>query len=72
MTDRSRALQIKDRVRKRTGYRFPGRISSVFRILDENGDPTGPMRVVVQCTAPDVKNCLHIFAPEQLELVDEV
>jgi hypothetical protein len=53
------------RVRKVKGYPFPGIIVSTFNTLG------GQQRYVVECTAPGVEGCLHIFSPEQLEPDDE-
>lgn len=51
------------RVQKLRGYPFPGVVVADFVTT------TGERRVVVECTAPGVEGCLHIFAPEQLAVV---
>lgn len=50
-----------DRVRKRSGYRFPGVVAAVF--LNRKGE----VRYVVEATDPDFEGMLHIFNEEQLE-----
>lgn len=54
------------RVEKIKGYRWPGVIISAFTTLG------GELRVVVECTAPDVAGALHIYSREQLRRADEV
>jgi len=49
-----------DRVRKRSGYKFPGVIVGRFQKLD------GSTRYVVECIAPDCSGILHIFNADQL------
>lgn len=56
-------MKIGDRVRKAKGYRWPGEVRSVF------ANKAGEARVVVECTAWAVAGALHIFSPEQLEIV---
>jgi hypothetical protein len=51
-----------DRVQKRRGYKWPGIIVAVFETLE------GEMRVVVECTVPEVAGALHIYSPDQLEM----
>ena len=58
-------LKEKDRVRKRTGYSYPGVIVSVFRNL------RGETRYVVECVAQGCQGMLHIFNREQLEKEDD-
>jgi hypothetical protein len=50
-----------DRVQKRRGYKWPGTVVAVFETLE------GEMRVVVECTVPEVAGALHIYSPDQLE-----
>lgn len=57
-----RAMTIGDRVRKLSGYEWPGVIVADFFTLDCK------RRLVVECTAQGVRGALHIYAPEQLEL----
>ena len=47
------------------GYPFPGEIRSVY--FTRNGN----IRVVVECTVPEVAGCQHIFSPMQLRLRGE-
>jgi len=54
-------MRVGDSVRKRQGYKFPGRVVSVFKKLD------GQTRVVVECTAAGAEGMLHVFSPENLE-----
>ena len=49
------------RVRKKAGYKWPGMIVAEFLTT------AGERRVVVECTAEDVRCALHIFNPDQLE-----
>jgi len=49
------------RVRKKAGYKWPGVIVAEFLTT------AGERRVVVECTAEDVRGALHIFNPDQLE-----
>jgi hypothetical protein len=55
-------LKVGDKVRKRSGYEFPGIVVSVFTTR------AGVVRVVVEADHPAFKGMLHIFGPEQLEL----
>lgn len=52
---------IGDRVQKRTGYPFPGIVVAVFETTRRE------VRYVIECTAPDVEGCLHIFSAWQLK-----
>jgi|694.fasta_scaffold05719_6 hypothetical protein len=45
------------------GDRWPGTVVAVFNTL------CGETRIVVECTAPDVKGDLHIYNPDQLTLI---
>lgn len=57
-----RQLMIRgDRVHKVRGYKWPGVIVADFTTL------AGERRLVVECTAEEVRGALHIYAPEQLE-----
>lgn len=58
-------MKVGDRVEKRSGYQWPGEIVAVFKTK------AGQTRCVVECTHPVVSGALHIFAPEQLALVDQ-
>ena len=52
------------RVQKAEGYPFPGIVVADFVTLE------GQRRVVVQCTAPAVYGCLHVFNLSQLVVSD--
>lgn len=54
-------FEVDDWVNKKKGYKFPGVIIAKFETL------TGKTRYVVECTAPLVQGCLHIFNADQLE-----
>lgn len=58
-------FRIGDEVTKIDGYRWPGVVRSVFT------NEAGADRVVVECTVPEVKGALHIFAADQIKLVKE-
>lgn len=53
--------KVGERVHKRTGYKWPGIVVSVFQTLSNE------TRVVVECTVPEVQGALHIYSPDQLE-----
>jgi len=55
-------MQLGSRVKKIRGYKWPGIIIADFLTL------SGERRLVVECTVPEVRGALHIYAPEQLEL----
>lgn len=57
-------MKVGTKVRKVKGYEWPGIVVSVFETLD------GKVRYVVECTVPEVRGALHIYAPEQIERVD--
>lgn len=59
-----RALEVGDRVRKKSGYLWPGVVVASYTTLK------GERRVVVECTAEAVAGAQHIFSPEQLERVN--
>lgn len=55
---------VGDPVQKRgSDYEFPGWIAAVFRKLDADGQPTGPVRYVVQ----DDRRRLNIESDRSLE-----
>lgn len=54
-------FQVGDRVRKVKGYLWPGEVRSVF------ATKAGSLRIVVECTVPEVAGALHIYSPEQIE-----
>ena len=55
-------FKIGDRVRKRSGYEYPGFVVSVFT----NG--ARAVRYVIEADHPAFSGMLHIFNEEQLEL----
>ena len=55
-------MKIGNRVRKVKGYSWPGIIVADFTTI------SGARRLVVECTVPEIRGALHIYAPEQLEL----
>jgi hypothetical protein len=57
-------MQVGDKVRKVSGYAWPGVIVAVFETL------AGHTRYVVECTVPEVSGALHIYSPAQIERVD--
>jgi len=56
--------KIGDHVEKITGYRWPGVVVAVFYTT------RGALRVVVECTVPEVRGALHVYAPQQLRRVE--
>jgi hypothetical protein len=58
-----KVLEVGDRVEKITGYKWPGIVVAVFNTLD------GKPRAVVECTVPEVAGALHIYNPEQLQIL---
>lgn len=56
-------MQLGDNVRKKSGYSWPGTIVADFTNLK------GQRRLVVECTVPEVAGALHIYNPDQLEVV---
>lgn len=57
-------LDLGDHVEKKEGYRWPGIVVAHFRNI------AGEDRVVVECTADQVKGALHIYRPDQLRVID--
>lgn len=57
-------IEIGDRVEKVSGYKWPGIVVSKF--ITTGGD----LRVVVECTVPEVKGALHIYNLQQIRKVD--
>ena len=53
-------MKTGDKVEKTKGYKWPGVIVSEFKTL------AGERRYVVECTLPEVKGALHIYAPHQI------
>lgn len=64
MTDEPNVFSVGDRVRKVSGYKWPGVVVASFLTT------SGARRLVVECTVPEVAGALHIYAPEQLERDD--
>jgi len=54
-------MRVGDKVQKRRGYRWPGEVRAVFTTI------AGETRIVVECTVPQVRGALHIYAPKQLQ-----
>lgn len=57
-------LKVGDKVQKTKGYRWPGVVVAMFETL------AGRIRVVVECTVPEVAGALHIYSPDQIEIVE--
>lgn len=60
-------FQIGQQVQKRRGYRgykWPGTVVSIFKNLN------GEVRLVVECTVPEVSGALHIYNASQLEKIE--
>ena len=57
-------MNIGDKVQKTKGYRWPGVVVAMFETL------AGKTRIVVECTVPEVAGALHIYSPEQIEVVE--
>jgi hypothetical protein len=55
-------FKIGDRVRKRSGYEYPGFVVSVFT------NRAGAVRYVIEADHPAFSGMLHIFNEEQLQL----
>jgi hypothetical protein len=54
-----------DRVRKVKGYTYEGVVVAIFRKLD------GQTRLVVEVDGEACNGLLHIFSPEQMELLTQ-
>lgn len=59
-------MKVGDRVEKVSGYQWPGVIIMIGRTT------AGKERIVVECTVPEVAGALHIYAPEQVRIVEAV
>ena len=59
------SFNVGDRVEKISGYKWPGVVRASFTTL------AGHLRLVVECTVPEVAGALHIYSPEQLRIADE-
>ena len=59
-----RQFKVGDRVKKITGYRWPGVIVSIFNTTK------GEKRIVVECTVPEVLGALHIYNESQLDWIE--
>ena len=53
-------LTIGDRVQKLHGYKWPGEVRSIFT------NRHGEIRIVVECTVPEVSGALHIYNINQV------
>lgn len=53
-------FNIGDTVQKSSGYKWPGEVVAVFKTR------SGAVRVVVECTVPEVEGALHIYSESQL------
>ena len=58
-------MKVGDKVEKISGYRWPGVIVAVFETTQGN------LRIVVECTVPEVYGALHIYAPEQVQVLKQ-
>jgi hypothetical protein len=58
-------FDVDDKVRKKSGYEFPGVIVSKFEKLD------GSIRYVVESTVTEVEGILHIYSADDLEYRDD-
>lgn len=56
-------IAIGTKVQKVKGYRWPGVVVAAFETT------AGKLRYVVECTVPEVTGALHIYSPEQIEVV---
>lgn len=57
-------IEIGAKVQKTKGYRWPGVVVAAFETT------AGKLRYVVECTVPEVAGALHIYSPEQIEVVE--
>lgn len=57
-------MKLGDMVRKKKGYPFPGCVVADFVNYKNE------RRLVVEARHPDIIGCLHIYNPEQLEVVE--
>lgn len=57
-------FEIGDKVEKIKGYKWPGVIVSKFITTE------GALRVVVECTVPEVRGALHIYNLDQIRRID--
>ena len=57
-------MKLGDKVQKIKGYKFPGVIVADFK------NYKGERRLVVEARHRDIIGCLHIYNPEQLEVVE--
>lgn len=54
-------FRIGEKVQKKSGYKWPGTVVSVFSTLKSE------IRYVVESTIPEVEGALHIYSGAQLE-----
>ena len=64
-------LNIGDKVKKISGYKYPGIVVAKFTKLDPAVTAAAQERFVVECTEPAVSGMLHIFREGQLKKVEE-
>lgn len=57
-------FKVGDKVEKVSGYKWPGVVVAVFTTTDN------ALRVVVECTVPEVKGALHIYNVGQIRKTD--
>lgn len=50
---------------KTKGYKWPGVVVAAFITTSDKE------RYVVECTVPEVSGALHIYSPDQIELLSE-
>ncbi|HEX8838172.1 MAG TPA: hypothetical protein VF748_14620 [Candidatus Acidoferrum sp.] len=62
MSDAKARFALANKVRKRSGYEYPGTVVAVFTTL------AGSVRYVVEADPP-FSGMLHIFNEDQLELI---
>ena len=58
-------FSVNSYVHKKTGYKYPGQVMSVFR------NRKGELRYVVEAIHPDFEGMLHIFNEDQLVSTNE-
>lgn len=58
-------MQIGDKVQKIRGYKWPGVVVAVFYTL------SGHRRIVVECIIEEVSGALHIYNPDQVEVIND-
>ena len=64
-------INIGDKVKKISGYKYPGIVVAKFTKLDPAATGAVQERFVVECTESAVSGMLHIFREGQLQKVEE-